>query len=75
MANINFVFDSHPQQQIIIEVSLLSNNIHDYNIVAQGKTSIPGVDDGEEFTLTDVRLRQLLSLLLIYQYYFKCDFV
>lgn len=27
----------------------------DYYFVAQGKTSIPGVDDGEELTLTDVR--------------------
>ncbi|XP_072948928.1 myosin heavy chain, muscle isoform X32 [Epargyreus clarus] len=32
---------------------LLSNNINDYHIVAQGKTSIPGVDDGEEMNLTD----------------------
>jgi hypothetical protein len=34
---------------------MLSNNIMDYYFVAQGKTSIPGVDDGEELTLTDVR--------------------
>ena len=27
----------------------------DYFFVAQGKTSIPGVDDGEELELTDVR--------------------
>lgn len=33
---------------------LLSNDVNDYNIVAQGKTSIPGVDDGEEGMLTDV---------------------
>lgn len=26
----------------------------DYYFVAQGKTSIPGVDDGEELELTDV---------------------
>ncbi|CAG4991721.1 unnamed protein product [Colias eurytheme] len=32
---------------------LLSNDINDYNIVAQGKTVIPGVDDGEEMRLTD----------------------
>lgn len=37
-----------------IAICLLSNNINDYNIVAQGKTSIPGVDDGEEMNLTDV---------------------
>lgn len=34
---------------------MLSNNIMDYNVVAQGKTTIPGVDDGEECDLTDVR--------------------
>lgn len=33
---------------------MLSNDINDYHIVAQGKTSIPGVDDGEEMRLTDV---------------------
>jgi len=33
---------------------LLSNNIQDYHFVSQGKTTIPGVDDGEEFIATDV---------------------
>lgn len=33
---------------------LLSNDIYDYYIVSQGKTTIPNVDDGEECTLTDV---------------------
>lgn len=33
----------------------LSEDIHDYYNVAQGKITIPGVDDGEEFRLTDVR--------------------
>lgn len=33
---------------------MLSNEINDYHIVAQGKTTIPGVDDHEECTLTDV---------------------
>lgn len=28
----------------------------DYHNVAQGKITIPNVDDGEECTLTDVRL-------------------
>lgn len=32
----------------------LSNNILDYRNVAQGKTTIPGVDDGEECEATDV---------------------
>nr|CAI5869294.1 unnamed protein product [Callosobruchus analis] len=35
---------------------LLSNNVNDYNFVAQGKTTIPNVDDGEEFRVTDACL-------------------
>ncbi|XP_031624288.1 myosin heavy chain, muscle isoform X20 [Contarinia nasturtii] len=35
------------------EYCLLSNNVMDYHVVSQGKTSIPNVDDGEEFSLTD----------------------
>lgn len=38
---------------------MLSDNIKDYYFVAQGKTSIPGVDDGEELELTDVRYFRL----------------
>lgn len=30
----------------------------DYYIVSQGKTTIPSVNDGEEFELTDVRHRR-----------------
>lgn len=37
---------------------LLSNNITDYYYVAQGKTTIPNVDDGEECTLTDVSCQE-----------------
>lgn len=37
-----------------IEKLLLSNDIHDYFFVSQGKTDIPGVDDSEEMKLTDV---------------------
>lgn len=33
---------------------LLSDNIHDYHFVSQGKTNIPNVDDGEEMGYTDV---------------------
>lgn len=33
---------------------MLSDNIMDYFFVAQGKTTIPGVDDGEECELADV---------------------
>ncbi|XP_063973764.1 myosin heavy chain, muscle isoform X10 [Diachasmimorpha longicaudata] len=35
------------------EMCLLSNDINDYYFVSQGKTTIPGVDDGEECSLTD----------------------
>lgn len=40
---------------------MLSENILDYMVIAQGKTSIPGVDDGEELTLADVRSPTLVS--------------
>lgn len=40
---------------------LLSNNVSDYYYVAQGKTTIPNVDDGEECLLTDVSGGQLIS--------------
>ncbi|XP_044596106.1 myosin heavy chain, muscle isoform X20 [Cotesia glomerata] len=35
------------------EMCFLSNNIYDYYNVAQGKITIPNVDDGEECLLTD----------------------
>ncbi|XP_050457064.1 myosin heavy chain, muscle isoform X3 [Cataglyphis hispanica] len=35
------------------DMCLLSNNIHDYYFVSQGKTTIPGLDDGEELLVTD----------------------
>lgn len=46
-----------PIQKIpkFIEMCSLTNNIMDYYVVSQGKTTIPNVDDGEEFQLTDVR--------------------
>lgn len=37
---------------------LLSNNIMDYYVVSQGKTTIPNVDDGEEFKDADVSQTQ-----------------
>lgn len=33
---------------------MLSNDIYDYYNVAQGKITIPNIDDGEELQLTDV---------------------
>jgi len=41
-----------------VDICLLSNDVHDYYFVSQGKTTIPNVDDGEECLLTDVRTRQ-----------------
>ncbi|XP_065215432.1 myosin heavy chain, muscle isoform X26 [Planococcus citri] len=35
------------------DMCLLSNNINEYHFVSQGKTTIPNVDDGEEFRITD----------------------
>lgn len=40
---------------LILEMVSLTGSITDYVFVSQGKTSIPGVDDGEELELTDVR--------------------
>lgn len=34
----------------------LSNDVKDYHYVAQGKLTIPNIDDGEECMLTDVRV-------------------
>lgn len=44
---------------------MLSNDIMDYHIVSQGKTTIPSVDDGEEMQLTDVRAPQNAAMLSI----------
>ncbi|XP_054257732.1 myosin heavy chain, muscle isoform X7 [Macrosteles quadrilineatus] len=35
------------------DMCLLTDNVNDYHFVSQGKTTIPGVDDGLEFELTD----------------------
>jgi hypothetical protein len=56
------------------EICFLSQDVNDYPMQSQGKTSIPGVDDGEEGFLTDVSFSpslestsSSLSLSLIYQ--------
>lgn len=36
------------------DICLLNKPVDYYYFVAQGKTSIPGVDDQEELTITDV---------------------
>lgn len=52
------------------EMTFLSNRISDYYYISQGKTRIPGVNDGEEFQITDVSATQrvLRNLILC----FKC---
>lgn len=45
---------------VTLEKCFLSNDVYDYMIIAQGKTTIPNVDDGEEMGLTDVRLGTLV---------------
>lgn len=64
---------------ILTEMCLLSNDIYDYYNVSQGKTTIPNVDDAEEFTLTDVscctqplRIDTVTSEYIIYVYYSNC---
>lgn len=41
---------------IFQEITLLGDRIADYPTVSQGKTRIPGVNDAEEFEITDVSL-------------------
>lgn len=48
-----------------LEMTLLSSRMSDYPTITQGKTRIPGINDGEEFEQTDVSAlefgRQLFS--------------
>ncbi len=39
---------------VSLEKLLLSKDIHDYHFQSQGKTTIPGVNDGEELEQTHV---------------------
>ncbi|XP_026689240.1 myosin heavy chain, muscle-like isoform X2 [Diaphorina citri] len=48
------------------EMCMLSNRIEEYYFISQGKTRIPGVNDGSEFELTDVSIvDRLISSLEI----------
>lgn len=47
------------------DLCILSDDITDYHVVAQGKTEIPGVDDGYEMLCTDVRIGSYSALLLL----------
>lgn len=51
------------------DICLLSNNILDYHIVSQGKTTIPSVDDGEEMGFTDVRIYRHARLWTVIRFY------
>lgn len=42
----------------------LSDNIYDYYNVSQGKITIPNMDDGEEFALTDVSCSYIMLCLV-----------
>jgi hypothetical protein len=44
-----------------LEICLLSNNIYDYHIVSQGKTTIPSVDDSEEMGFTEVSSKAFME--------------
>jgi hypothetical protein len=50
-------------EQLLIclaDMCFLTDNIYDYYNVSQGKITIPNVDDGEEFQLTDVSKTETL---------------
>ncbi|KAF8792402.1 Myosin heavy chain like protein [Argiope bruennichi] len=47
------------------EKLLLSDDIHDYHFVSQGKIDIPGVDDAEEMQLTDFNLPPITEKVLL----------
>lgn len=53
-----------------LEQCILSNDIMDYFIVSQGKTTIPSVNDGEEFELTDVRHRRNIFFFVYFLFGF-----
>lgn len=52
-----------------LEMCLLQQDISHYVFVAQGKTTIPGVDDGEELRLTDVCFPATLCFRCCFSYF------
>lgn len=44
-------------QRSFADATLLGDRIVDYPTISQGKTRIPGVNDAEEFEITNVRNR------------------
>lgn len=51
---VNFKTKNFLQFSFPTDICNLSDNIYDYFNVSQGKVTIPSMDDGEEFSLTDV---------------------
>lgn len=39
---------------LFLEMCFLSNNIHDYHYVSQGKVTVASIDDREDMEFTDV---------------------
>lgn len=54
----------------MLDMCNLSNDILDYHVVSQGKTTIPNVDDGEEFVLTDVIFFKYFAQMYLTVVYF-----
>lgn len=50
---------------IRVEKTLLSSRISEYPTITQGKTRIPGINDGEEFELTDVSVQAIWGVIFI----------
>lgn len=46
-----------------LEMTLLSSRMSDYPSITQGKTRIPGINDGEEFEDTNVSQQSSLCQL------------
>lgn len=53
-----------------VETCLLSNDIYDYHVVSQGKITVPGLDDSEEFEMTHVRKSVHSGFFLIHSFLF-----
>lgn len=51
---------------IRVEKTLLSSRTVDYPTITQGKTRIPGINDGEEFEITDVSLNVKGMIFVLY---------
>lgn len=57
------------------DMCILSDNIYDYYNVSQGKVTIPNMDDGEEFSLTDVSVKMIQNARIIIEVLYSIFFV